>query len=229
MVLWIGLLVAIGFAASSLKLGLYHAWATFFNVLIAVYLGVRLGPFVQEFIPAGGEYNTTLAMLAAAVVSFLILHGISYVFLIGQFDVTFPRTVGRLGSALFGFLAGLLIWSFVFLLVCTTPFSQNKYAKDAGISGECFDKTRCQGYLVWWCSAMDKFVGSAEADPDAGKAIAGLLFKPDATVKPVHRMPVKNADANEPNQPGAAVQTETVVPPARTETTTPESNQTLPP
>src|SRR4030042_5354369 len=74
MICWIGILIAVAFAASSLKLGLYHAWTMLFNVLIAVYLGVRLCPFIKDFIPAGGEYQTTLGILAAGLVSFLILH-----------------------------------------------------------------------------------------------------------------------------------------------------------
>ncbi len=43
MTFWIGILIAAGFAASAVKLGLYQAWTTLFNVVIAVYVGVNLG------------------------------------------------------------------------------------------------------------------------------------------------------------------------------------------
>jgi hypothetical protein len=219
MVFWFGILIAVAFAASSLKLGLYHAWTMFFNILIAVYMGVRLGPFIQDFIPAAADYNTALAILGAALGSFLILHGISYVFLIGQFDITFPSTINKFGSAFLGFLVGFLVWSFIFLLVCATPFSQNKFVKDAGVSSECFEHAHCQAYLVWWCSAMDKLVGSSDAD--AGQTVAGLLFKPAVPKTPAPMMPNKRVDVNEPNLPGAAVKPVTAA--------AQEPNETLPP
>lgn len=218
---WIGILIAVAFAASSLKFGLYHAWTMFFNVLIAVYLGVRLGPFIQDFIPSAIEYHTALAILAAALVSFLILHGISYVFLIGQFDVNFPRAVSKPGSVLFGFLGGFLVWSFIFLLICATPFTQNKYVKDIGISNDCFAQTHCQGYLVWWCGAMDKLAGPVDADSGADRTIAGLLFKPSAPNAPAPKTRGKGVNTNEPNQPGAPAMPVSV--------SAHESNETLPP
>ncbi|MGA2094504.1 MAG: hypothetical protein ABSH16_14055 [Sedimentisphaerales bacterium] len=217
MVFWIGILIAVAFAASSLKFGLYHAWTMLFNVLIAVYLGVRLGPFVEDFIPSSGQYSVTLAVLATGLASFLVLHGISYVFLIGQFDVTFPPTIGKLGSAIFGFLAGLLIWSFASLLICTTPCSQNKFVKDIGMSCEGFEQMHAQSYLVWWCSAIDKIVGSPDADTGVKQTIAGLLFKPPAKSASLAKRP----DANEPNFP--AVPIRPAITPA------PESNEALPP
>jgi hypothetical protein len=218
MIFWIGILIAVGFAASSLKFGLYHAWTMLFNVLIAVYLGVRLGPFIEDFIPAGGEYNTTLGILAAGLVSFLVLHGISYSFLIGQFDVTFPHAIGKLGSAVFGFLAGFMVWSFILLLVCSAPFSQNKFLKDVGVSREGFEQMHTQGYMVFWCSALDELVGSGDIDRGAKQAIAGLLFKPSAkSTSPVLMSP----DANGPKPATVPLQPE-IAPPR-------ESNEALPP
>jgi hypothetical protein len=218
MIFWIGILIAVAFAASSLKFGLYHAWTMLFNILIAVYLGVRLGPLIEDFVPAGGEYQTTLGVLAAGLVSFLILHGISYVFLIGQFDVTFPHSINKLGSALFGFLAGFLVWSFIILLVCTAPFSQNKFLKDVGVCSEGFERMHTQGYLVFWCAALDKLVGSGDTDTGAQKAIAGLLFKPSAkSGGPVLISP----DANEPKPATVPLQPENAA--------SDESNEALPP
>jgi hypothetical protein len=222
MICWIGILIALAFAASSLKLGLYQAWTMLFNVLIAVYLGVRLGPFVGDFIPTGGEYQTTIGVLAVGLVTFVILHGISYAFLIGQFDVTFPRAIGKLGSALFGFLAGFLVWSFIILLVCTAPFSQNKFLKDVGVCHEGFEQMHIQGYLVFWCSAIDKLVGSGDTDTGAKQAIAGLLFKPIAkSGSAVPDGQTKGPGASEPNLTPVTIQREI--------TSSHESNEALPP
>lgn len=40
MAFWIGLLVAIIFAAMAIKVGLYETWAMLFNIIISVYLAV---------------------------------------------------------------------------------------------------------------------------------------------------------------------------------------------
>jgi len=222
MICWIGILIALAFAASSLKLGLYHAWTLLFNVLVAVYVGIRMGPFVGDFIPAGGEYNTTLGVLVAGIITFVILHGISYTLLIGQFDVTFPRAIAKLGSALFGFFTGFMVWSFVILLVCTAPFSQNKFLKDVGACREGFEQMHIQGYMVFWCSAIDKFVGSGDSDTGANRAIAGLLFKPTTrTAQPVLTGPAGLRDASDPNL--TPVTSHPEITPSR------ESDEALPP
>ena len=85
MVFWIGILVAVAFAYSAIKMGFYQTWTMLFNIVIAVYVGVRLGPAIEEFIPAGGQYSKMLAVLTPGVGTFLILQGIAYIFLIGQF------------------------------------------------------------------------------------------------------------------------------------------------
>jgi uncharacterized membrane protein required for colicin V production len=175
---WIGILIAVVFAVSSVKLGFYQAWTTLFNVLVAVYLGVRLGPVIQGFLPSGGPYGGAIAVGATAILTFLILHGISYVFLIGQFEVTFSRGINQLGSALLGFLAGLLAWSFVTLVICTTPFSQNDFVRDAGFGPKGFEQARMQSYLVWWCGAVDKLVASSDGGQDIEQTVKDLLAKP---------------------------------------------------
>jgi hypothetical protein len=213
MVFLIGILIAVVFAVSAVKLGLYHAWSLLFSVLVSVYLGIRLGPFIEDFIPTGGGYNTTLGILAAGLGTFAVLHGISYAFLIGQFDVNFPHAIGKLGSAVFGFLTGFLVWSFLLLLVCAAPFSQNKYFKDIGVSCDGFEQIHEHSYLIWWCSVLDKLVGSGDADTEAKQAIAGLLFKPS--------MSAKRPDANEPNL--TAIPLHPAITPAH------ESNEALPP
>ena len=52
MVFWIGILVAVIFAYSAIKLGFYHAWTMLFNLVIAVYVALRISPAIEEFLPA---------------------------------------------------------------------------------------------------------------------------------------------------------------------------------
>jgi uncharacterized membrane protein required for colicin V production len=223
MVFWIGILVAVIFAYSAIKLGFYHAWTMLFNFVIAVYVAVRISPVVEEYLPAAmsGEYSKTMALLATGLVTFSILHGIAYTLLIGQFEVTFPRVVNTLGSSIVGFLAGFLIWSFGTLVVCTTPFCQQQYVKELGFETKTFEEAKMQPYLVWWCSFLDKIVASGDGPVSAEQAIKELLIKP-AKSTPVNARTgaasIQPADPNDPNKPYCpnqppATDSHTVIPP----------------
>jgi uncharacterized membrane protein required for colicin V production len=219
MVFWIGILVAVIFAYSAIKLGFYHAWTMLFNIVIAVYVAVRISPVIEEFLPVamGGEYCKTMALLATGLVIFLILHGIAYVLLIGQFEVTFPRVVNTLGSGILGFLAGFLIWSFGTLVVCTTPFCQQQFVKEIGFDVKTFEEAKMQPYLVWWCSFLDKIVASGDGPVSAEQAIKDLLIKPAPKAK-IETTSIQPADPNDPNNPYCpnqppTTESHTVIPP----------------
>ena len=205
-VFWIGILIAVIFAYSAIKLGFYHAWTMLFNIVIAVYVAVRISPVIEEFLPAamGGEYCKTMALLATGLVIFLILHGIAYVLLIGQFEVTFPRVVNTLGSGILGFLAGFLIWSFGTLVVCTTPFCQQQFVKEIGFDVKTFEEAKMQPYLVGWCSFLDKIVASGDSQVSAEQAIKDLLIKPAKNTPANARTGAASIQPADPNKPGFA-------------------------
>jgi ABC-type xylose transport system permease subunit len=204
MVFWIGIFIAVLFAYSAIKLGFYHAWTMLFNLLVAVYIAVRIGPVLEEFFPAAvnGQYGKTLSLLATGTGTFLILQGITYVLLIGQFEVTFPRTVNIIGSGLMGFMAGFLVCSFATFVICTTPFSQQQYIKEIGLDTKTFEEAKMQSYLVWWCKFMDTFVASGNDTVGVEKTIKEMLIKPvnnavaDANARGGLNRPI---NANEPN------------------------------
>ncbi len=205
---WLGILIAILFALSAKKMGFYHAWTILFNIVVAVYLAIRVGPAVEEFFPAAlsGQYSKALALLATGTAAFVILQGIAYALLIGQFEVTFPRVVTTLGSCLVGFLAGFLVWSFGTFVFYTTPLCQNQSVKELNIDTKTFEEAKTQPYLVWWCNFLDKFIASGDAPVSAEQAIKDILIKPankaiadvnarNASVRP------RPVDGNEPNRP----------------------------
>jgi hypothetical protein len=203
MVFWFGILIAVCFAYSAFKLGFYHAWTLLFNVVIAVYLGIRLAPVIEEFVPFGGRYGPALMLLAAGLLPFLVLHAISYVFLLGQFEVTFPRILNTLGSAFLGFLAGFLIWSFAALIVSITPFAEKPYVKDIGFGKEKFEQAGIHSYLLWWCDVVDWIASSSDGGQSPDKAVKELLNKAEKDKK--KRLPI--ADVNEPNNINSREQT----------------------
>ena len=232
MVFWIGILVAVLFAYSAIKLGFYHAWTMLFNLVIAVYVAVRISPVIEEFLPAamnGGQYSKTMALLATGLVTFLILHSIAYTLLIGQFEVTFPHVVSTLGSGILGFLAGFLIWSFGTLVVCTTPFCQEQYVKEIGFETKTFQEAKMQPYLVWWCSFLDKLVASGNGPVSAEQTIKDLLIKP-AKSTPANAKPgIASIDSNDTNKPGFAERLRRGEPNYPNQPPATESNTAIPP
>ena len=211
-IFWTSILITVIFAYSTIKLGFYHAWTMLFNLLVAVYLAVRIGPVFGEFLPAAvnGQYGGTLALLVTGMGTFLILQSIAYVLLIGQFEVTFPRAVNVIGSGLMGFLAGFLVCSFIMLVICTTPFCQKQYVKEIGLDTKTFEETKMQSYLVWWCKFIDEFVASGSDTVSVEKTIKDLLTMPAASAAKnanlrnelIRQHPVDTNEPNRPNYPG---------------------------
>jgi hypothetical protein len=234
MVFWIGILVAVIFAYSAIKLGFYHAWTMLFNFVIAVYVALRISPAIEEFLPAAmdGQYSKTMALLVTGLVTFLILHGIAYTLLIGQFEVTFPRVVNILGSGILGFLAGFLVWSFAALLVCTTPFGQNQSVREIGLDTNTFEQTKMQSCLVSVCGFMDKFVASGNDLAPPEKTIKDLLIKP-ATSTPANAKPgtasIQPIEPNDANKPGFAERLRRGEPNYPNQPPAAESNTAIPP
>ncbi|HCO95296.1 MAG TPA: hypothetical protein DIU00_15330, partial [Phycisphaerales bacterium] len=125
MVFWTGILAGGLFAWFAIRIGFYEMWAMLFNIIISIYIAVFLTPVIIDIIPAAGDtsYGNALTMVTAAIGVFLILYVITYLFLTGQFKVSFPRIFDTLGTSVLGFLAGFLIWSFAAALICATPAS----------------------------------------------------------------------------------------------------------
>ncbi len=220
MIFWAGILIAVLFAISAIKLGFYHAWTMLFNLVVAAYVTIRLGPFLEYNFSsaASGQYTRTLWLLATGMGTFLILQGIAYVLLIGQFEVTFPRAINIIGSGLLGFAAGFLVWSFGTFLFCTTPMCQSHYVKEIGFDTKTFEEAKMQPYLIWWCNFLDKFVGSSEESVPVDKVIKEILTKPVIKAVPDANS-IRPGIISEPNG-------RTGRPPAPT---APEPNSEIPP
>lgn len=198
MVFWVGILIGALFAWFAIKIGFYEIWTLLFNIIISIYLAIFLGPIIMNIVPASGDaaYSTGLTILATAIGAFLILHGISYVFLTSQFSFSFPKILDTLGSGLLGFLAGLLVWSFAGLLICATPISQNAIVKEIGFSRELQQANI--SYICWWCNLVNAVVSSRDNKLTTEQAISGLL---DDVEKKTKDKAVKPAEPNEPAEP----------------------------
>jgi hypothetical protein len=194
MLFWIGILVGGLFAWLGFKIGFYQTWALLFNVVVAVYLAIFLGPIIADVIPGVSEapFSTVLAVTAMGIAAFLVLQCLSYTFVTGQFNVSIPALVDTLGSVLLGFLGGFLVWSFVALLLCMTPISQNRFMKGIGFCGE--SEQTVKGNVYWWCNLVHKVAAADEDSPTPRDTVAELL----------HKTMGRPMDRGEPNQPGDA-------------------------
>jgi ABC-type xylose transport system permease subunit len=212
MVFWIGILFGGIFAWFAIKLRFYQTWTLVFNITISIYLAVYLQPITVN-IPAVGDtpYSNALAIASVALASFLILHGISYTFLTGQFNVPFPKVFDAVGTGVLGFLAGFLVWSFLSLLFYITPVSQNTFVKDIGFTDQ-FKQTSVL-YISKFCDLVNAVVSSQDNKYPAEQIIGKLLKgaeskareKTPAKPKPVE--PAKSSSAetsvSEQKQPGS--------------------------
>jgi hypothetical protein len=193
MVFWLGILVSGLFAWYAIKMGFYETWAFVFNIIISIYLAVFLRPIIAN-IPGVGDtpYINALTMAGTAIGAFLILHGISYTFLTGQFRVSFPKILETLGCGFLGFLAGFLVWSFAGLLICITPISQNSFVKKIGLESQ-FRQNNAS-VIYWWCNLVNTAVSSENNRITSEQAISELLksAEPKAQVEPAE--PAESSD-----------------------------------
>ena len=152
----------------------FEAWAILFNIIISVYIGIFLRPTVLDVFSAIADtwYNTALAILIPALAVFLILQGISFT-LFGQFTIPFPKLFDTLGAGILGFLAGLLLWSFVGFLICITPVHQNKFVKTMDFAG-CSNENKAV-YLLWWSDFVNTFASSS-SNPYTSEEIINQIY-----------------------------------------------------
>ena len=93
MVFWASILARGVFAWLAIRMGFYETWTMLFNIVISIYVAIFLTPAIVDVAPAAGDtsYGNALTLAVTATGVFLVLHGISYVFLTGQFNVSFPK------------------------------------------------------------------------------------------------------------------------------------------
>ncbi len=200
MVFWIAILAGIGFVWLAVRLGFYETWILFFNILVSIYLGIFLTPMIVSFAPASGEaasYGIALSMVALAGGCFAILQGLSYVFLTGQFSISFPRLFDIPLSGLLGFVAGFLTLSFAALVIATTPLAQRQIVSTVGLNRQSQQATiTCIG---WGCDLIHTF---ARFEPEEGatrKAVNRLLDL-STNIRPAGPQPQPEPNAPQPVQ-----------------------------
>jgi uncharacterized membrane protein required for colicin V production len=203
MVFWLGILTGGLFIWFAMKIGFYEMLAMFFNIIISIYTAIFLAPVVLEVIPEAGDIPCcdSIALAALGVGAFFILYGITYVFLTGQFKVSFPKLFDILFTGILGFLAGFLVLSFAAFVITLTPISQNRFVKQMG-----FNRNSQQAnisYMCWWTDLVNSIVSSPETKITSKEAVEHLLNYASSTNpekeagQTAISAPVESDDSNE--------------------------------
>ncbi len=192
MVFWIAILVGALFVWLAVRMGFYETWVLLFNVIISMYIAIFLAPIVSELAPAPGgasSYGMALSMVLLAGGCFAVLHGLSYVFLTGQFSIPFPRMLDVVFSGILGFVAGFLVLSFLALVLATTPLADNSIVAGIGLGGS--SQQTNISCIARCCDLVHSFAGPGDRTT---RAAVQRLLDPAG-----HRPGADNsADANEP-------------------------------
>ena len=160
MIFWAGILAGVITTWLAIKKGFYETLVMLFNIVISIYVSIFLTPVIVDIVPAANDtlYCNALTLTVTAIGTFLVLFGITYVFLTGQFKVKFPKVFEILFSGLLGFLIGFLVLSFAAFVVTVTPVSQNRFISQIG-----FNKQSQQAnisYICMWCDLVNKVAAS---------------------------------------------------------------------
>lgn len=197
MAFWFGILVAGLFAWFAVGIGFYEMWVMLFNIVISIYLAVFLRPIIVN-IPAVGDtpYSNALTMIAIALASFSILHGISYTFITSQFKVSFPRIFNTLGTGFLGFLAGFLVWNFVSFLIFITPISQDTFVRGIGFNKQ-FQQSNVS-VICRWGDLVNTVVSSQDSEYTTEQAVSELLksTEPELQVEPAEQAEPNDVEAD---------------------------------
>ena len=211
MVFWTGILFGFLFVWLAVKKGFYETWILLFNIVIAVYLAVFLGPVIANIVPIARDsaYNNALCMIIPALGAFLILYGISYTLFTGQFSIPFTKTFDTLVAGFFGFLTGLLVWFFLSLLISITPVSQHTFVSELDFAGGF--KQSGTPYVGWWCDWIHSIVASEDSDVTSVEVINALLkdAEPKTRSEPIPTPPPDDINAIPTEDPKSKIDNST--------------------
>lgn len=207
MIFWLGIILAFVAAACMAKKGLYEAWTLLLNTAIAVYLGITMAPAIKDLLGVGSPAGYIFTIFGTAVICLAILYFISYIIFLSQFNVTFPKPIDLAGGGLLGFLAVLLIWSFLAFLISVSPLSNNKLFKTLGFSQTAVQKNT--GYMESWTHLVHSAVSTDQSQEYIEQTVTSLFDsvrdEPKAIVEPNEPPKPKDTEIEkrpEPVDPG---------------------------
>jgi hypothetical protein len=199
MAFWLSVLGGSLFVWVAVRRGFFETWGLLFNSLVSIYLAIFLAPYVAMHASTTGTispYSTVLSMLVLGGGCFAVLYGLSYVFLTGQFRVSFPDAVDILLAGPLGFLTGFLIFSFAALIIAAAPLPKNGLLESMGLAPPLQGPS--MSCIAWCGDRVHAMVGRDPYHCPTRRAIERLFESPRETTAPRASQPV---DPNEPVVP----------------------------
>jgi uncharacterized membrane protein required for colicin V production len=179
----------------------------FLNIVISVYVAIFLTPVILDIIPEAGDVpcSNALALAVLGVGTFFVLYGITWVFLTGQFTVSFPKSFDVLLAGILGFLAGFLVLSFAAFVITITPISQNRFVRQVGLNRN--PQQAHISYICFWCDLVNSVVSSPDTKITSKQAVEQLLSETQSKTlekeagQTSTSTPVEPGDSNVEHQP----------------------------
>jgi len=171
MVLWIAVAAGGLFAWMAVRIGFFASWIMFFNLLLAAYMGIFLGPVIIASVPATTDspYGHALVLLSTATAALLVGYAACYACLAGRIRIEFPRVFDSLAAGVLGFLSGFLVWGFVSMSICLTPLPEEDFCRHLGFDSQS-QKTNT-AFVCWWCDRLHAFVSSSEVEVTSAETV----------------------------------------------------------
>ena len=138
-------------------------------------------------------------LLVLSVGTFLILYGISYVFLTGQYKVSFPKMFDILFAGVLGFLTGFLVLSFAALVITISPIANNKLISGLGFNRQ--SQRANIAYICRWCDMVNALVSFPEKKITTEQTINQLINSIQAEKTGEETEVNKTVEPNNVNQP----------------------------
>ena len=128
MFLWIIIIISVLFACLGYKKGFFVMFATLFNLMFAIFIGVLSTPKLLSF--SGGYENSGYYAAASVLLLCILIFGVlqffaCFYFLRDSEDI-FPKLFDKVGALVFGFLSGYIICCVLILSFCMMPCSAQK-------------------------------------------------------------------------------------------------------
>ncbi len=192
------LAVGLVFAFIGYKKTWYPSWALLFNMLISVYTSIMVTPqivdkvsFIREYL---GNFSYAVFVLTAAVIVFVVMQLLAFRFFTAVYIVSFPKILNNAGSAVLGFLTGLVIAGFLLFLITITPLSDFSAVKFLAQGRQ--TPGGVNGVVLGSCNFVHKI--SLQPDPKAiGNQMEKILTH---WGRPVPAVGTKSWVSSEPNK-----------------------------
>lgn len=125
----IAILIGLLMAVFGAKKGFYTMWATVFNILVSIYLGVMLTPFVIGLITKKevSTYYCAASIAGLALIVFVILQCVLIFIFLQKYKILFPNIMDTYGAGILGFISGYLICAFVIFVISLMPLNRNTF------------------------------------------------------------------------------------------------------